>query len=307
MENFKAYSELLIILDKMQESRENGHPTRAKDCDRTGALDESMTDSLDALMFPIKNQIEEALSDLRYEQPLLLQDATNGTYKGNDESYYEKLRQNGLDEIFSQKDDLLALESIFSTSEIIQKAAKQIAYTKAFRGYCSKAVASTIAINLMRFGQHSLTEIKQIVPWLTMNDLYTLSDEQGIRFSVSAEEREQIAREKQNGIMGIESQIRNELRKKSDDVYPCVLTLTLCVKDGWDYAEEDSVKLYFQDRDACENWLTRNGFALGRYEWLDEDFERWTHYSSDNRQYIDVDIAEFEFDDELTKAPEWAR
>lgn len=150
---------------------------------------------LDVMSDSVGIQMWSRFHDREKNYATSVYDINNRRYKGRDEDALEKYRLEGLQKISEEKDSLKKLDIFYEYARELKESITMLDFLE----YVSKETRTLVSIdvctNLFDSGKYTLTEIKTILPWLQISDIYGLSKMLHKNITITEEELEVVKAE----------------------------------------------------------------------------------------------------------------
>ena len=120
--------------------------------------------------------------------PDLYQGRYQGRYKGRDEKALEKYRLEGLKKIADEKDSLKKIDIFYEYARELKESMNMLNLMEETIDATRTFISFDVCINMFGSGKYTLTEMKTVLPWLQLSDIYGLSKMLGKEMPITEEE-----------------------------------------------------------------------------------------------------------------------
>lgn len=132
-------------------------------------------DLIDIMSKPVENQMWNKYYSREKNYGITAVDIGMKQYKGYDEDALEKYRLEGLNKIEKEPDPLKKLDIFMEYARNINEAIKMLDLMDCISSETRTLVSIDVCSNMFDSGKYTLTEIKAIMPWLEISNIYGAS------------------------------------------------------------------------------------------------------------------------------------
>lgn len=129
--------------------------------------------------------------------PSFISDVQNGTFNGLSEEEWEELRTYSIDEIRKESNPQKRLDYFRKCALKLEEAEYLIEVIRKVKKEYKALLSIDISNNMFKSGKYTVSDIKEIMPWLSLSDIYGCSKMLSYDIALSEEEYEVIKKEVQ--------------------------------------------------------------------------------------------------------------
>ena len=167
---------------------------------------------------PVDIQMWSRLQSREKNYATSIADIHEKRYKGKDKEALEKYRLAGLRQISEETDPLKKIDIFYEYARELQESMKMLDFLEFVKIETKTMLSIEMCSNMFDVGKYTLTEIKDVMPWLRLGDIYGASKMLDKDLPITEEELEAVKAEYHKlGKPEVLKEMFGEPKNKSED------------------------------------------------------------------------------------------